>query len=318
MDANTPHPSHGSTLDAEHHGHGHGADLNRHLDRRALRIAFAITFAFMLAEAVGGWISGSLALIADAGHMLTDVSALGLSLVANWLAGKPAMRRRTYGLYRAEIIAAFLNAVTLFVICGFIFFEAYLRFRDPPELQAGWMLAIAVLGLLANAATLLVLWRSGGSSLNLRGALLHVIGDLLGSVGAITAAAIVLATGWRQADAVISVIIAVLILFSAWRLLYETLRVLLEIAPPHIKPEDVEVVLRALPGVAEVHDVHVWTITSGMEAVSGHLRLTDDDVNGARLEKVLQQAYVELAQFDFKHVTLQVEPFHHREPPGRM
>jgi cobalt-zinc-cadmium efflux system protein len=272
----------------------------------------------MVAEAVGGWLSGSLALIADAGHMFTDASALGLSLTANWLASRPPARRRTYGLYRAEILAALLNALTLVVICVFILHEAWQRYFDPPQVQGTLMLVIAICGLCANALTFAVLWRARGENLNIRGAMLHVFGDLLGSAGAIGAALVLMFTGWRQADAVISVLIAILIVVSAWRLLFETLRVLLEIAPAHIQPADVENALRALPGVAEVHDVHVWTITSGMEAVSGHLRLTDDAIDAARVEATLQRAYAELKRFKFVHVTIQIEPFGHREPPERM
>jgi cobalt-zinc-cadmium efflux system protein len=309
--------SHGHDYGHEHgHEHSHGA-VTRRSDSRALTLAFVITSVFMVAEAIGGWVSGSLALIADSGHMFTDASALALSLTAIWLTRKPAGRRRTYGLYRAEILAALANALTLFVICGFIFYEAYRRFIDPPEVLSHWMLGIAVLGLFANALTFWVLWRSGGESLNLRGALLHVLGDMLGSVGAIGAALVVMFTGWRAADPLISVIIAVLIAGSAWHLLYETLRVLLEIAPSHILPAEVETALASLPGIAEVHDVHVWTITSGMDAVSGHLRLTDDEISTERLQEVLQQAYRALEPFHLEHITLQVEPFQHKDPPSR-
>jgi cobalt-zinc-cadmium efflux system protein len=317
---NHDHPhghKHGHEHGHEHgHSHSHGA-ASRRTDSRALAFGLLITTVFMIAEAIGGWISGSLALIADAGHMFTDASALALSLTAIWLARKPAERRRTYGLYRAEILAALINAVTLFVICGFIFYEAYHRFITPPPVESRWMLGIAVMGLIANGLTFFVLWRSGGESLNLRGALLHVIGDMLGSVGAIAAALVIMFTGWYAADPLISVIIAVLIAGSAWHLLYETLRVLLEIAPKHIRPVEVENALSALPGVAEVHDVHVWTITSGMDAVSGHLRLTDDDISTERLQDVLARAYKALEPFNLEHVTLQVEPFHHKDPPSR-
>ncbi|HYF50647.1 MAG TPA: cation diffusion facilitator family transporter [Planctomycetota bacterium] len=302
------------------HGHEHGPSAHRHTDRRALWIAFIVTAAFMVAEAIGGWLSNSLALLSDAGHMLTDAAALFLSLSAIWLAQQPARRRRTYGLHRAEILAAFLNAVALMVICGFIFFEAWQRLQHPEEVQTGLMLAVAIAGLCANAFTFYVMWKSGGDSLNLRGALLHVAGDLLGSVGAIAAALIVRFTGWSSADPLISVLIAILIIFGAWRLLWETLRVLLEIAPPHISPQEVEEALRGLPGVAEVHDVHVWTITSGMEVVSGHLRLTDSEISTQRVESTLQQAYAALERFKFKQITLQIEPHEHancrRTAPG--
>lgn len=310
---------HGHSHEPGHeHGHAHSHAPSRKADRRALWIAFGITLTFTVIETAGGWISGSLALLADAGHMFTDAGALGMSLVAIWLAGRPAAQRRTYGLYRAEILAAFFNGVTLFVVCGWIFYEAYQRFLDPPQVQSRQMLLIAVAGMFANAASFYVLWRSGGESLNLRGALLHVLGDLLGSVGAIGAALLMMFTGWQQADPVISVVIALLIVVSAWRLLHETLRVLLEMAPLHIDPQEVENALANLPGVQEVHDVHVWTITSGVEAVSGHLRLTDDDLNAGRLEDLFQQAYLALRKFHIEHVTLQIEPFHHKDPPTQI
>ena len=310
---------HGHSHDLGHeHGHTHSHAPNRNADRRALWLAFAITLTFTAVEIVGGWLSGSLALIADAGHMFTDAAALGLSLVAIWLANRPAARRRTYGLYRAEILAAFFNGMTLVILCGWIFYEAYHRLLSPPEVQSRQMLLVAVVGLFANAGSFYVLYRSEGESLNLRGALLHVLGDLLGSVGAIGAALIMMFTGWQKADPVISIVIAVLILVSAWNLLNETTRVLLEMAPRHINPQHVETALATLPGVEEVHDVHVWTITSGVEAVSGHLRLKDDDLNAARLEDLFQQAYVALKQFHIEHVTLQIEPYHHKDPPSQI
>ena len=315
------------------HGHAHTAQRpeSQYHDgpthrgtQRALWLAFGITLTFTIAEAIGGWVSGSLALLADAGHMLTDTVALGLSLGAIWLTTHPPKARRTYGLYRAEILAAFLNGLTLFVICGLIFHEAWIRWRAPSPIQGGVMLLIAILGLLANAVTLWILWKPQAhaahtQSLNLRSAFLHVIGDLLGSVGAIAAAGVVMTTGWLQADPLISMIIALLIVMSTCSMLYETIRVLLEIAPGHIHPEDVAETLQALPGVIEVHDVHVWTITTGLEIVSGHVRLSDDEVTAARLDDLLQRAHDELRlKFNVDHVTLQVEPYHCRHPQGRL
>jgi len=309
--------SHGHGHDAEHasahadhsadaHNHSHG--LRRDGDRRALWIAFAITTLFMVAETVGGYLSGSLALLADAGHMLTDAAALGLSLAALWLARRPSTARKSYGLMRAEILAALLNGVTLWIICGIIFYNAFQRFHEPPHIQGNLMLGIAIAGLLANAATFWVLWKSGGESLNLRGALLHVLGDMLGSVGAIGAAVVILNTGWTLADPIISVVIAVMIVVGAYRLVAETVRVLLEIAPPHIDPAQVERALKEIPGVIEVHDLHIWTITSGVEAISGHLRLEDDAVSPERTNDVLHQAHTILARYSLEHVTLQIEP----------
>jgi cobalt-zinc-cadmium efflux system protein len=304
-----PTEKHGQSPAPGHsHGHGHAHGLRREGDRRALWIAFAITFLFMLAEAAGGWLSDSLALLADAGHMLTDVAALGLSLAAMWLAQRPARNQRTYGLLRAEILAALLNGVTLWVLCGLIFYNAYLRFHAPPAVESSLMLVIAVLGLVANAATFWVLWKSGGESLNLRGALLHVFGDMLGSVGAIGAALAIRFTGWLQADPLISVLIAAMIVVGAYRLVAETVRVLLEIAPSHIDPKKVEASLLEIPGVAEVHSLHIWTITSGVEAISGHLRLSEETVDAERLRDVLHRAQTILARYHITHMTLQVEP----------
>ncbi|HYG75933.1 MAG TPA: cation diffusion facilitator family transporter [Planctomycetota bacterium] len=315
--------SHGEAVNAAHdhghghdngHDHGHGHGIDRNADRGGLWLALLITLSFTIVEIIGGWISGSLALLADAGHMFTDAAALALSLGAIWMARLPSTSRRTYGLLRAEILAALVNGVTLWVICGFIFYEAWQRVHAPPPIESGAMFIIALLGLLANAATFYVLWRSGGESLNLQGALLHVLGDLLGSVGAIGAALVIRFTGWQLADPIISVCIALLIVASAWRLLSETVRVLLEISPRHINPADVEAELRKLPGVAEVHDIHVWTITSGVDAVSGHLRLCDDAIDAKRLESIFQDAYRALAPFKIKHITLQIEPNHHEHP----
>jgi len=305
--------AHSHAHSADHaQGHGHGIDRNS--DRRGLWLALIITFAFTLVELAGGYISGSLALLADAGHMFTDAAALALSLAAIWIGRAPATKRRTYGLHRAEILAALVNGVTLWVICGFIFYEAWERIQTPHIVESGWMFAIAVAGLLANTATFYVLWKSGGESLNLQGALLHVMGDLLGSVGAVAAALVIRYTGWQMADPIISLLIALLIVISAWRLLSETVRVLLEIAPPHIDPLHIESVLAKLPGVVEAHDVHVWTITCGVEAVSGHLRLSDEAVDAKRLETILQQAYEALAVYKIKHITLQIEPHEHAHP----
>jgi cobalt-zinc-cadmium efflux system protein len=298
--------SHSHADDADDHGHSHGP--RRDTDRRALWIAFAITTLFMIAETIGGLLSGSLALIADAGHMLTDAAALGLSLAAMWLAQQPANSKRTYGLLRAEILAALLNGVTLWIICGFVFYQAYVRWNDPPHIESGLMLIIAILGLIANAATFLVLWKSGGTSLNLRGALLHVLGDMLGSVGAIGAAIVIKTTGWTRADPVISVIIAIMIVVGAYRLVAETIRVLLEIAPPHIDAQKVEAALKEIPGVAEVHSLHLWTITSGVEAISGHLKLDSDTLDAKTMNDILHLAHKKAASFGIEHITLQIEP----------
>lgn len=276
------------------------------VDTRPLLIALAITAAFLAAEVVGGLLTNSLALLADAGHMLTDVAALALSLGAIWLARRRATPRRSFGFYRAEVLAAFLNAATLIAISFYIFWEAAVRLDDPPDVESGPMLAVAVAGLLANLASAWVLSRGGGhrENLNTRGAFLHVVGDLLGSVGTILAALIMLATDWFVADPLLSAGIGLLILWSAWRLLRESTDVLLEAAPESIPVGEVRAAMTAVPGVAGVHDLHIWTVTSGFIALSSHVEITDQrpwhDVL-LDLSAVLQE------RFGISHVTLQPE-----------
>ena len=230
----TAHHSHG-----HNHGHSHdrahglgGHDHAHGADRRALAIVFVLTTTFMFAEVVGGLITGSLALLADAGHMLSDAISLGVALFAVWLAGRPATPNRSFGYKRAEILAALFNGVTLVAISLWIFYEAVRRFSEPPEILGGPMLAVAVLGLLVNVAGAVILSRSGGESLNVEGALRHVLADVFGSVGAIVAAALILLTGWRYADPIVSVLIGALVLASSWKLLRDSTAILLEGAPP--------------------------------------------------------------------------------------
>lgn len=281
--------------------------LRHHLghpgEHRHLTGALLLTLGFALVEAVAGWWSGSLALIADAGHMLTDATALGLAALAAWLARRPPSDRHTYGLVRAEVLAAVVNGLLMLGLIAFIALEAVERFGKPRAIQGETVIAVAALGLMIN---LLVAWRliRGGQDLNTRAALLHVIGDLLGSVAAITAGAVILLTGWTPIDPLLSLLVAGLILVSAWHLLSEALHVLLEGVPQHIDLQAVGRDLAALGGVRSVHDLHIWTLSSGKIALSAHLDLQRLD----DWPRILLQARQLLAQrHGIGHVTLQPE-----------
>jgi cobalt-zinc-cadmium efflux system protein len=273
-------------------------------DARALRIVLVLTAALAVAELVGGLVGGSLALLADAGHMLSDVGSLSLALVALWLAGRPPTVRMSFGFRRAEILAAFVNGVALVAIAIWILIEAARRLSDPPEILAGTTLAVALAGLAVNVAGAAILLRSGGRSLNLRAALLHVVSDLLGSLGVVVAAAVVLATGWLYADPLISVLIGLLVLASAWRVLRESLGVLLEAAPEGIDAEAVGRRMAESDGVAEVHDLHIWTITSGFPALSAHVLVPPGEDCHARRRELSEMLR---RDFGIAHTTLQVE-----------
>lgn len=229
-----------------------------------------LTLVTLVAEVAGAWVSGSLALLADAGHLLTDAAAVALTLLTGWLATHPATERRTYGLLRWEILGALINGAALVALSVWIIVEALARFRAPEPVRGGVLLVVAVGGLLTNLVALWLLHRDRDGSLNLRGAYLHVLGDLLGSVGAITAGAIIWLTGWTPADPVISIVLALLILVGAWRLVQESTAVLLEQVPSHLSLGEVQRRMLGVPGVTAVHDLHVWTVTSGMVAMSGH------------------------------------------------
>jgi cobalt-zinc-cadmium efflux system protein len=268
-----------------------------------MRIVLAITAAVMVVEAVGGWLAHSLALLADAGHMLADVAALGLSLLVTALAQRPVTAERTFGLLRLEILAALVNGAALIVIALGIGLEAYRRFRSPAEIQGTLLLLVAGVSLAANAVGAAILHRGHDHSLNQRGAYLHVASDLLGSLGAVIAGVIILATGWVPADPLISVLISLLILGGAWRLVRESTDVLLEAAPAHIALSDVHDRIASIPGVASMHDLHVWTVTSGVIAMSGHLVVQ----NPADNQRVLEAVQARLGGMGIRHVTVQME-----------
>ena len=284
--------------------HEHPHERSRGESRRALVVVLVLTATFTVAEVVGGLLTGSLALLADAGHMLSDNLSLGLALFAAWLAGRPATPERSFGYQRAEILAALFNGVTLVAISIWIFIEAYSRLREPPEVLGGWMLAVAALGLLVNAVGALILSRSEGENLNVQGALRHVIADALGSVGAIVAALVIILIGWRYADPLVSVAIGLLILASSWSLLRDSINILLEATPRSIDAEEVGRRMAGAEGVVEVHDLHIWTITSGFPALSAHVLVSQSEDCHARrrdLEKLLAHEY------GISHTTLQVD-----------
>ncbi|MDX6581507.1 MAG: cobalt-zinc-cadmium efflux system protein [Solirubrobacterales bacterium] len=286
------------------HSHSHRVDLDRTGSKRALKLVLVLTAGFLVAEVVGGLIAGSLALLADAGHMLSDTLSLGVALFAAWLAGRPGGPSRTFGYRRAEILAALFNGVTLVAISIWIFIEAGMRFGDPPDVEAGLMLAIAVGGLFVNLASASILRRHSDESLNVSAAFRHVVADILGSVGVIVAALIILATGWEYADPVVSVAIGVLILASSWTILRDSLRILLEASPAEMEVEEVGRAMAGLAGVKQVHDLHVWTITSGFPALAAHV-LVDRDIDCHATRRELEAMLHE--RFGLDHTTLQVD-----------
>jgi cobalt-zinc-cadmium efflux system protein len=257
----------------------------------------------MVVEAVGGLLAGSLALLADAGHMLADAAALGLALFAARMAQRPATARRSFGFLRFEILAALVNGAVLIAIALGIGFEAWRRLRAPGPVDGELLLGIAGIGLLANVTAAAILHRGHHLSLNQRGAYLHVLGDLLGSIGALTAGAIVVATGWTGADPLISIFIGALILTSAWRLVKESTDVLLEATPAHIALADVHERIASVPGVDSVHDLHLWTVTSGVVAMSGHLVVKNPSDN----QPVLEEVQDRMRALGISHVTVQME-----------
>ncbi|MGH2985275.1 MAG: cation diffusion facilitator family transporter [Solirubrobacterales bacterium] len=271
---------------------------------RALRITLALTASFTLVEVVGGFVTGSLALLADAAHMMSDNVSLGIALFAAWLAGRPADPSRTFGFRRAEILAALFNGVTLVAISIWIFIEAVDRFGDPPEVEAGLMLGIALAGLAVNLLAARILKRHSAGSLNVSAALRHVLADLLGSVGVIVAAVLILSTGWEYADPAVGVLIGILVLASSWGILRDSTQILLEGSPPDTDVEEVGRAICSVDGVREVHDLHVWTITSGFPALAAHVlvgRDTDCHAKRRELEAMLRE------RFGLDHTTLQVD-----------
>jgi len=289
-----------------HHHHGHAHDHVREGNKKGLIIALIITTGIMLLEFFGGLFTNSLALLSDSGHMLSDASSLALSLFAFWFATRPASPNKTYGFYRFEILAALFNGVTLFIIAGFIVWEAYGRFFEPPTVASGSMMIIAAVGLLANLISAWALMRKGDvkNNVNLRSAYLHILGDALGSIGAMLAGLVMLIFGWYIADPIISVLVSLLILRGAWGIITHSVHILMEGTPVTIDQEEVKRTLEEIEGVRDVHDLHIWTITSGLDSLTCHLLIED----GKDAQVILQQAIHKIEEkFKIKHTTIQVE-----------
>jgi len=283
------------------HGHRH----RRLRSKRRLAGALVLACAYMVAEVVGGLLTNSLALLADAGHMLSDAAALGLGLFAVWIAERPPDARRTYGYFRTEILAALANGAALVAVALFVFVEAFHRLSEPLQVQGAAMMAIAVGGLMVNLLSLWILGGGRDESLNIRGAWLHVLSDALGSVGAILAGTLIWAFRWNWADPAISAVIGLLIIYSSWRLLSESVSVLMESAPRGIDVDEVRNAMAALDGVHSVHDLHVWTITSGMDSLSAHVVIEDGRPAAALLKEIRGLL---ASRFGIHHVTIQIEP----------
>lgn len=306
LDARTGEPMHlHEHTDSDGHTHHHYHTHHHHeVGKQRLRLVLAVTALFMIVELIGGLLANSLALLADSAHMLTDVAALGLSLFVLWFSRRPARAEKTYGYLRLEILAALINGVTLVAISGAILWQAYQRLREPQAVEGGLMLIVAVAGLLVNIGAAIALHSSASHNLNVRGAYLHVIGDLIGSGGAIIAALLIMTTGFVAADPIISIVVAFLILFSSWKLVRESVDVLLEAVPSHIDLAAVRNALDDVPGVDDVHDLHVWTVTSGYLAMSGHAVVQDPEHN----QRVLQDIHHSMREkFGIAHITVQLE-----------
>ena len=284
--------------------HPHGPGTTRTGSRSRLAIVLALVATYMVAEVVGGLLSNSLALLADAGHMLSDAGALALSLFAMWIAERPPTPKHSYGYYRTEILAALVNGATLVAISILIFVEAWERFREPPEVQGALMMGIATGGLVVNLLGLWLLNAGRGNNLNVRGAWLHVLSDALGSVGAILGGFLIWTFGWAWADPVVSVLIGILVILSSWNLLKETVAVLMESAPAHLDVDRVRDTMAGVPGVTAVHDLHVWSITSGMVSLSAHVRVAENTDRDAALTTIRLRLH---EAFGIDHSTIQVE-----------
>jgi len=295
------------------HGHSHGPSVSAGgAHRSKLLVVLGITSVVLVAEVVGSIITGSLALLADAGHMLTDVVGIVLAVLAVTFAARAASPQRTFGLYRLEILAALTNSLLLFAVGIYILYEAWQRWSSPPEVEGGLMLAFAFVGLVANLVGLMILRSGSKESLNVRGAYLEVLGDLLGSVAVIAAAGIIALTGWLRADVVASVAVALMILPRTWTLLREAVDVLLEATPRNVDIVAVRQHILDTPGVVDAHDLHAWTLTSGLPVLSVHVVVADDalaDGGGARVLDHLVDCLAD--HFDVEHCTFQLEPRSH-------
>jgi cobalt-zinc-cadmium efflux system protein len=295
-------------------GHHHEHATGRAEDRARLRLVLVVACAVIVVEVVGAWWSGSLALLADAGHMVTDAAAIGLALSASYIAALPPDDRRTFGLHRSEILAALVNAVVLLVVCGYLGYAGVQRLVHPPSVETGPMLVFAVVGMAANGVSLLLLARRRESSLNMRGAYLEVLGDLVGSALVVAAALVIMTTGFRRADPLASLLIAVLILPRAYALVRDAVDVLLEATPAHLDLDQVRAHLCKVAGVVDVHDLHAWTITSGIPVLSAHVTVTDAVLASRGVGSLLDEfSQCVAGHFEVAHATFQIEPESHRD-----
>lgn len=293
------------------HGHGHGSVTAGGAHRGRLLIVFAITAAVLVAEIVGAYLTGSLALLADAGHLATDFIGIAVALVAVTLAQRAPTKRRTFGWQRLEILAAAGNAVLLLGVAAYVLSEAVQRFNDPPEIAAGLMFFVGVVGLTANVASLALLHRGQKESLNMRGAYLEVLGDMLSSVGVVIAALVIALTGWHRADIIASAAVGLLILPRAWVLLREAVHVLLEATPRDVDLDGVRDHIQSVDGVLDVHDLHAWTITSGLPILSAHVVVADETFESAGCRVLDDLRHCLASHFDVEHSTFQLESPHH-------
>ncbi|KAF5993225.1 cation diffusion facilitator family transporter [Streptomyces mirabilis] len=304
------------------HGHAHGAPTTGTAAaayRGRLRVALSITLTVMVVEFVGGLMADSLALVADAAHMATDAVGLGMALLAIHFANRPPSGNRTFGYARAEILAALANCLLLLGVGGYVLYEAIHRFVTPADTEGGLTIVFGLIGLVANTISLTLLLRGQKDSLNVRGAFLEVVADALGSVAVIISAVVIMSTGWQAADPIASILISIMIVPRTWKLLHETLDVLLEAAPKNVDMADVRAHILALPGVEDVHDLHAWTITSGMPVLSAHVVVSSDVLNAIGHEKMLHELQGCLGHhFDVEHCTFQLEPSGHAEHEAKL
>ncbi|SFA84868.1 cobalt-zinc-cadmium efflux system protein [Lentibacillus halodurans] len=292
-------------------GHNHSHDHTHGANKKALMISFIIITAYMVIEAIGGFLTNSLALLSDAGHMLSDAVSLGVGLLAFKLGEKVASYHKTYGYKRFEILAAVFNGVTLILISLYIFYEAYHRFMDPPEVASTGMLVIASIGLIVNIVVAWILMRGDtDENLNLRAAFLHVLGDLFGSIGAVSAALLIMFFGWGWADPLASVLVAILVLVSGWRVTKDAVHVLMEGTPKNVELDDIINTIEKIEEIIAIHDLHVWSITSGQNALSCHA-VVDGELSVHESQKLLRSIEQKLEHKDIGHVTVQMESEEH-------
>ena len=295
---------------AHHHDHSHAHTHTA--NKQVLRISFFVIAGFMLVEAVGGWLTNSLALLSDAGHMFSDAFSLGMALWAFKLGEKQTTLQKTFGYKRFEILTAMFNGLSLVLIAAMIFYEAVKRLFYPPEILTGGMLVVSIIGLLVNIGVAVYMLKNGDTeeNVNMRGAYLHVISDLFGSIGAIVAAVLIMAYGWQWADTVASVLVAALVGCSGWMLFKQTLHILMEGAPENIHTDELLSVIRNTEGVKSVHDLHVWTITSNIHVLSCHI-VVDGNMTVAESEQIAYRIEHELVHHNIGHCTIQIESEQH-------